>query len=412
MINFCDLLFCHDFIRINITDIGYIMNIRSEIKSLKDTLISTRRDFHKHPELSFKEFRTSKIIADKLESYGLEVIRKVGKTGVVGTLKGSSKGPSIAFRADMDALPIQETGNLEYKSINDGVMHACGHDGHMAILLAAAEVLSKYRESISGTIKFIFQPAEEGLGGARYMIEDGALENVDQIFGLHLWNYQKIGTIGVKSGPMMAAADLFEIKIRGVGGHGASPQGTADAIIASSYLIQSLQTIVSRNINPIESGVVTVGKINGGYNFNVISDYVTLQGTTRAYTEEIRKLIENRMSEIINGIQTAFNVSIEFKYNKGYPPVINCENETNILVHAANKIVGTTNVGNPYLTMGGEDFSYYLEKIPGCFFFVGSSPNTKEFLKTPHHCPHFDIDEKSLLIGSSIFLQIAEDLLK
>jgi len=382
------------------------MNLNPEIIKIKDTIIKTRRDFHKHPELSFKEKRTSKIVGDKLESYGLKVSRNIGKTGVVGVLKGKSRGKSIALRADMDALPIQETSNIPYKSINDGVMHACGHDAHTAMLLGAAEVLSKMKNKIKGEIHFIFQPAEEGYAGAKFMIADGAIDNVDEIYGMHVWNYQKSGTIGVKTGPVMAAADMFTIDIKGIGGHGATPQGTVDCVIVASHIIQALQTIVSRNTNPLESTVVTVGQINGGYNFNIIADKITLKGTTRAYTEENRKMIKKRMKEILSGISKTFGAKINLKYKDGYPPVINNTMVTKNLEKVAKNIVGE-DVMAPYLSMGGEDFSYFANKIPGCFFFLGTAPKNARSMSVPQHCSHFNIDENAMLIGSSVFVNLA-----
>jgi len=385
-------------------------HIRPEIEALKDTIVSTRRDIHQHPELSFDEYRTSKLIAERLESLGIEFQTGVGKTGVVGILRGKDAGKTIALRADMDALPIQETGDIPYKSKNDGVMHACGHDGHTAMLLGTAEALSKQGEKLNGSVKFFFQPAEEGQGGARYMIEDGALEGVDEAYGIHLWNYQKYGTVGVKSGPILAAADLFIITVHGKGGHGATPHGTKDAVVIASHLVQTLQTIVSRNTNPIESTVVTIGQINGGYNFNIIADKVIMKGTTRAYTEDNRKLIKNRMAEIITGTEKIFDCTIDFDYEDGYPPTVNHPKETEKLLNAAKQIVGD-GAGAPYLSMGGEDFSYFLQKVPGCFFFVGSAPEDREPLSVPHHCSHFDFDERALLVGSSIYLQLVDDLL-
>jgi len=382
------------------------MNINSDVLKIKKRIIDTRRDIHKHPELSFKEYRTSKLVADRLERFGIIVERNIGKTGVVGTLMGESNGKTIALRADMDALPIQETNNISYKSINDGVMHACGHDAHIAILLGAAEVLSKNKKYIKGKIKFIFQPAEEGYAGAKFMIEDGAIEGVDEIYGLHVWNYQKSGTIGVKSGPVMSAADLFTIKIKGIGGHGATPQGTVDCVVVASHLIQTLQTIVSRNTNPLENTVVTVGQINGGYNFNIIADEVILKGTTRAYTESNRQLIKTRMKEIIYGVEKTFGAKIKLQYKDGYPPVINNDLITKNLKNVATTIVGN-NVMPPYLSMGGEDFSYFSNIVPGCFFFLGSAPKKKKPMSIPHHCSHFDIDEDVMLIGSSIFVELA-----
>ena len=381
------------------------MNINPDVLKIRNTIIRTRRDFHKHPELSFQEFRTSKIVAERLEQYGLIVQKNIGKTGVVGILEGAHPGRTIAFRADMDALPIQETGDVIYKSVNDGVMHACGHDAHTAMLLGAAEVLSKYQNNIQGTIKFIFQPAEEGYGGAKFMIEDGAIENVEEIYGLHVWNYQKSGTVGVQDGPVMAAADIFTIKIQGIGGHGATPQGTIDCVVVASYLIQAMQTIVSRNTNPLENTVVTFGQINGGYNFNIIADQVVLKGTTRAYTENNRELIKTRMKEIIQGTEQMFGAKIKLEYKDGYPPVINNPSITNNLKKIAQTIV-EDNVIAPYLSMGGEDFSYFSNAIPGCFFFLGSAPKDRAPMSTPQHCSHFDIDEDVMLIGSSIFTEL------
>ena len=381
------------------------MNINPDVLKIRNTIIRTRRDFHKHPELSFQEFRTSKIVAERLEQYGLIVQKNIGKTGVVGILEGAHPGRTIAFRADMDALPIQETGDVVYKSVNDGVMHACGHDAHTAMLLGAAEVLSKYQNNIQGTIKFIFQPAEEGYGGAKFMIEDGAIENVEEIYGLHVWNYQKSGTVGVQDGPVMAAADIFTIKIQGIGGHGATPQGTVDCVVVASYLIQAMQTIVSRNTNPLENTVVTFGQINGGYNFNIIADQVVLKGTTRAYTENNRELIKTRMKEIIQGTEQMFGAKIKLEYKDGYPPVINNPSITNNLKKIAQTIV-EDNVIAPYLSMGGEDFSYFSNAIPGCFFFLGSAPKDRAPMSTPQHCSHFDIDEDVLTIGSSIFVEL------
>lgn len=382
------------------------MKINPQVKKFKNKIIKIRRDIHKHPELSFQEFRTAKLVSDSLKKFGLEVDENIGRTGVVGILKGARPGKTIAFRADMDALPIQETSDLSYKSVNDGVMHACGHDAHTAMLLVAAEILSKNIEQISGKIKFIFQPAEEGFGGAKFMIDDGALEGVEEIYGLHVWNYQESGTIGLKSGPVMAAADKFEIIINGIGGHGAAPQGTVDCVVVSSYLIQSLQTIVSRNTNPIDSTAITIGQINGGYNFNIIADKVILKGTARSYTEENRLMIKKRLQEIINGTESMFNAKIELIYEDGYPPVINDIAATKKLSRIANKIVGNKLI-SPYLSMGGEDFSYFAQKVPGCFFFLGTMPDGKDKTSTPHHCSHFDIDEDSMVIGTSVFVELA-----
>tara|TARA_B100001079_G_scaffold131117_1_gene112437 strand:+ start:410 stop:1570 length:1161 start_codon:yes stop_codon:yes gene_type:complete len=385
------------------------MNIRPEVEAIKDILIQWRRDFHQYPELGFEEHRTSSIIAETLISFGISPKTGVGKTGVTADLN-FGEGPTIALRADMDALPMQETSGLSFSSKHDGVMHACGHDGHMAMLLGAAKILSQMDKELTGTIRFIFQPAEEGEGGARYMIKDGCLEGVDEIYGIHVWNYQPVGEVGAKEGPILAAADLFDIIIKGVGGHGATPQGTVDAVIVAAHLIQALQTIVSRNTNPLESTVITIGEINGGHNFNIIADKVRLAGTTRAYTKENRSMIQRRMQEIIDGIAKSFGAEITFNYTDGYPPTINHAGPVKKVLQAAGKVVGP-GAGEPYLSMGGEDFSYYLQKVPGCFFFVGSAPDGQRQFSTPHHCSHFNMDESALSVGTSVYLHLVEDIL-
>ena len=385
------------------------MNIRPEIKDIEKNIIDWRRDFHQYPELGFDEHRTSKIIGEALKEMGLAPKMNVGKTGVTADLT-FGEGPTIALRADMDALPMQEASGLDFSSKHDGVMHACGHDGHMAMLLGAAKVLTQNGDCFNGTVRFIFQPAEEGAGGARYMIEDGCLDGVDEIYGIHVWNYQPVGEVGITDGPVLAAADMFEINLKGIGGHGAAPQGTIDAVVIASHLVQALQTIVSRNTNPLESTVVTIGTINGGHNFNIIADEVTLSGTARAYTEENRNLIKTRMAEIIDGVAKTFGAEISFDYEDGYPPTINHTDPVNKVLKAAERVVGEK-AGMPYLSMGGEDFSYYLQKIPGCFFFVGSAPNDQKLFETPHHCSHFTMDERALLVGPSIYLNLVDDLL-
>lgn len=383
------------------------IKIREEIKNIKDEIYAIRRHFHRYPELSFKEFNTAETISQHLNNLGISHKKGVGKTGIVGEIN-FGPGPTIALRADMDALPIQEENNLDYKSLNDGVMHACGHDGHMAILLGAANALSKNSKLKKGTVRFIFQPAEEGLGGAKYMIEDGCLDKVDEIYGLHLWNYQLYGEVGIKDGPVMASADLFDIEVSGKGGHGATPQGTVDAIVVASNLVTMLQTIVSRNTNPLESTVLSIGKIKGGHNFNIISDKVHMSGTTRAYTEENRTMIKQRMKEVIEGVSKSFGADIKLNYKDGYPPTVNHSSQVEKVLEAASSVVAS-GAKNPYLSMGGEDFSYYLQNKPGCFFFVGSAPNENEILSTPHHCSHFNIDERALLIGASVYVNLIEN---
>ncbi len=386
------------------------MNIHSDIRQIEKEIIETRRDIHKHPELGFNEVRTSQLIADKLKSYGLDVQTGVGKTGVIGTLKGKAKTPVIALRADMDALPIQETGTNDYKSVHDGVMHACGHDGHVAMLLGAAQVLTQMSDKIDGTIKFIFQPSEEREGGAKYMINDGCLEGVDEIYGIHLWNYLPLGKLGGQAGPILAAADEFRIEIKGVGGHGAAPQGTIDAVVVGTQLVTALQTIVSRNTNPLDSTVVTVGKFHAGSNFNIISAEAHMEGTARAYTEENRTMIKTRMKEIIKGLETSTGAKIELDYIDGYPPTINHQKAFQILRQSAEKITGIDTTVE-HKSMGGEDFSFYLQKIPGSFLFVGASPEGVEPGEIPHHSSYYNFNEKALLTGASILIQLIEDRL-
>jgi amidohydrolase len=384
------------------------IKVLPEVESIKNNITDNRRDFHKHPELGFNEHRTSRVISEKLTSYGINVKTGIGKTGIMGDLTIDPSFKTIALRADMDALPMQETGEVSYKSINDGIMHACGHDGHIAMLLGASKILSQKREELKVNVRFIFQPAEEGEGGARYMIADGCLKNVNEIYGMHLWNYQPFGEVGIKSGAVMAAADIFDIKIKGIGGHGAAPQGTVDAIVTASILIMSLQTIVSRNTNPLKSSVITIGEISGGHGFNIIADEVKLRGTVRTMTEENREMIKTRMMDIIEGVAKSTGAKIQMDYQDGYPPTINVDNATARITKSAEKIVGEK-IKEPYLTMGAEDFSYYLQKIPGCFIFIGSAPSDMEPMSVPHHCSHFDIDERALLVGTSIFVQLILD---
>tara|TARA_Y100000590_G_scaffold470465_1_gene665391 strand:- start:12116 stop:13282 length:1167 start_codon:yes stop_codon:yes gene_type:complete len=385
------------------------LNIRSDVNIIHEKIINWRRDFHQYPELGFQEHRTSAKIIEILEGMGVEPKSGVGKTGLTADMV-FGEGPVIALRADMDALPIQETSDLKFSSKNSGVMHACGHDGHMAMLLGAAQLLSKTKSKFRGTVRLIFQPAEEGGGGARYMIKDGCLKDVKEIYGIHIWNYQPLGEIGIKEGPVLAAADEFDIIIEGKGGHGAAPQGTIDSIVVSSQLINSIQTIISRNTNPLESAVVTIGKIRGGDNHNIIADKVKLTGTVRAYTEKNRAMVKERLNQIIDGISKMSGAKILLKYHDGYPPTINHELPTKKVLHAAQKVVGDK-AGPLYLSMGGEDFSYYLKKIPGCFFFVGSAPNKDKVFETPHHCSHFTMDENALLVGTSVYMNLLDDIL-
>ncbi len=387
------------------------LNIHPAIAELEKQIIAYRRHFHQHPELGFQEVETAKYILEQVKELDLDIRHPVAKTGIVATMR-NGKGPCVALRADMDALPMQETGDVSYKSVNDGVMHACGHDGHIAILLGTIQALDQLRDQWRGTVKFIFQPAEEGEGGARYMVAEGALNNPDAeaIFGLHLWNYQDFGTIGVKAGPVLAAADRFEIAVKGQGGHGAMPQGTVDAVYVAAQLVVSLQSIVSRNLDPLQSGVVSIGQIQGGHSFNIIADEVALKGTARAYREEDRQLIKSRLQGICDGIAATYGAAIELDYRDGYPPTLNDPAMTEVALRAARKVAGD-GVGEPYLSMGGEDMAYFLQEVPGCFIFVGSAKPEHKDEKVPHHCSHFDFDERALAVGASVFIEIVRELL-
>ncbi len=370
-------------------------------------MIAWRRHFHQHPETGFQEHETGQYIVEQLHGLDAEITHPVAPTGVVALLRNGN-GPCLALRADMDALPIQETNDVPYKSVNDGAMHACGHDAHMAILLGAATALDHLRDQWSGTIKLIFQPGEEGFAGAKHMVEAGVLNNptVDAIFGLHVWNYQQFGTMGVKPGPILAAADEFEITVRGKGGHGAVPQLAVDSIQVAAQLIVALQTIISRNLDPLESGVVSICQIQGGNAFNILPEEVTLKGTARAMREADRLMIKRRLSEICQGVAETFNADINCDYHDSYPPTVNDPEMTQVAVQAAREVIGDGPI-QPYMTMGGEDFAFFLREVPGCFFFVGSARPEHEVNPAPHHCSHFDIDERALAVGGSMLLNIA-----
>ncbi len=387
------------------------LNIHPAIAELEKQIIAYCRHVHQHPELGFQEVETAKYILEQIKGIDLDIRHPVARTGIVATMR-NGKGPCIALRADMDALPMQETGDVSYKSVNDGVMHACGHDGHIAILLGTILALDQLRDQWRGTVKFIFQPAEEGHGGARHMVAEGALKDPDAaaIFGLHVWNYQDFGAIGIKSGPILAAADTFDIAVKGVGGHGAMPQGTVDAVYVAAQLVVSLQSIVSRNLDPLQSGVVSIGQIQGGYNYNIIADEVALKGTARAYREEDRLLIKSRLQGICDGIAATYGAAIELDYRDGYPPTVNDPAMTEVARRAARKVAGD-GVGEPYLSMGGEDMTYFLREVPGCFIFLGSARPEHKDEKVPHHCSHFDFDERALAVGASVFLEIVREML-
>ena len=386
-------------------------NIHPRIAAIEQQLIAWRRHFHQHPETGFEEHETGRYIVEQLQGIDVEIQHPVAQTGVVA-LMSNGDGPTIALRADMDALPIQETGDVPYKSTRDGVMHACGHDAHMATLLGAATALDQLRDQWHGTIKFIFQPGEEGFAGAKQMIDAGVLKDpqVAAIFGLHVWNYQDYGTVGVKPGPTLAAADEFEITVTGTGGHAALPQQTVDIILVAAQLVVALQSIVSRNLDPLESGVVSIGMIRGGQTFNVIPTEVLLKGTARAMREEDRLLIKARIGEICQGVASTYGAAINLNYHDSYPPTINDAQMSSLVLEAARVVVGD-GAGPPFLSMGGEDMAFFLQEVPGCFFFVGSAKPEHRQRPAPHHCAHFDINERALAVGASVFIEIVQRIM-
>lgn len=391
------------------------INFKESAHRLADRLSEIRRDLHMNPELSFEEYETGQKIARVLNELDIEVEENVGNTGVVGILRGgkiSGEGKVVAIRGDIDALPIQEQNEAEYRSKRDGIMHACGHDVHTTCLLGAAMLLSSVREELPGTVKFIFQPAEEKNQGAKDMMKDRVLENpdVDCIFGLHTKHDIDAGKVGVKAGPMMAAVDRMTITVKGEGGHAAIPETTRDSIVASSSLVQNLQTIVSREISPFENVVVSIGTIEGGQAWNVIADKVVMNGTVRSYNQDVQKEIPDLLKRIVEKSCEALNTEGEVNYIYDLPAVVNDEKAAEIGRDAVEKIVGKKGVIVPELTGGGEDFAIFMQEIPGCFYFLGIRNEEKGIIYPWHH-PKFDADESSLPIGAGILAQSAFDFL-
>jgi amidohydrolase len=381
--------------------------LKLDVQLLEKDLIEWRRDFHRYPEIACQEHRTSSILRQFLENHEISV-RQCAGTGLVGTLEGLAGGKTVALRADMDALPLIEEGDKEYISKNPGACHACGHDGHMAILMGVASLLARRRHEFQGKVVFLFQPSEEKIpGGARQMIEEGALRGVDGIFGLHLWQGYPTGTISCLKGPLMAATDEVNITVIGRGGHGSLPHVTVDPILVASHLVVSLQSIVSRNIDPLKSAVVSIGKITGGSAHNIIPSEVTLLGTVRTFDPGIQNLIERRVGEIVEGTCRAFGAKGVLRYDHGYPAVVNHEAMSNLVIDVAKKTLGEACVLQADPVMGGEDFAYYLHHVPGAFFFFGMGNG----IGFPHHHPGFDIDEKSLPQATWLMTQLALDFL-
>ncbi|HEX2092051.1 MAG TPA: amidohydrolase [Longimicrobiaceae bacterium] len=377
-----------------------------------ELLIETRRDLHRHPELGFQEHRTAGIVADRLRAAGYEVRTGIAETGVVGTLRGAGEGPTLLLRADMDALPILEECGHDFVSRNRGVMHACGHDAHVAVGLAVAERLAASRDRWPGTVKYVFQPAEEGGGGALRMVEEGVLEGVDFALGLHVWLGLPSGVVGVVPGPLMASAADLEITIRGRGGHGAIPHETVDAVLAASQVVVALQSVVSRNVSPLESAVVSVGSFQAGEAFNVIADTAVLRGTARAFTPELCDELPRRIERVVAGVCAAMGAEYRFHYDQNTPPTINDASVAEQVRRAAEEVVGAGRLRTDpgVRTMAAEDFAEFLLRAPGCYFFVGARSEEKGMIH-PHHSPHFDICEDCLPTAVEVLERAALRLL-
>lgn len=390
-----------------------------EAKSLFPYTQSMRRDFHVHPELGFQEIRTSGIVAKELEALGLEVTKGVGKTGVMGMLEGGRPGPTMLLRFDMDALPITEDTKAEYASQTPGIMHACGHDGHTAIGLTVAKLLHARRNELAGNIKFCFQPSEEGfngeeVSGAEMMIRDHVLETpkVDMTLSLHLWNQKPLGWIGIAKGPVMAGAEQFTIKLTGKGGHGALPDATIDPIIAAAHIITALQTITSRNVGPLQSAVVSVTTVHAGTTFNIIPQEAEMTGTIRTFDLAVRQTVLERFEQITRGVAESLGCQVQIVVQRVTPAVINNDEVTAKVQQTAHNILPyADHDAAAYLTMGAEDMAFMQEKVPGCYFFIGSN-NKEKHLDYGHHHPKFDFDEEALINGTALMAAAAVDILK
>lgn len=372
----------------------------------REQLIGWRRDFHANPELAYTETRTANIVADHLEKLGYEVRKGVGKTGVTGVLRGSGSGKTLMLRADMDCLPIQEENAVPYASRQSGRMHACGHDGHTAVLMMVASKLASSKRKFNGNIKLVFQPAEEGGNGAVAMIEDGALQNpkVDHAIGLHVYNSLPLGKVGLSPGPIMAGIDEFHLTIVGTGGHAAAPHQTVDPIVVAAQTIVALQTIVSRNVDPIKSAVITVGALHAGEAFNVIASTAEMKGTVRFFDSQLGDNLPAWIERVIRGTTEAMGATYQLDYKRLAPPVINDAAMAEFIRDVSAEVVGDSQVHFNERLMGSEDMAYFLNEVPGCFFFVGSA-NAERGLAHPHHSSRFDFDEAALETGVKIFLR-------
>ncbi len=389
-------------------------SILSRAKDIFPYTRDLRRDFHRHPELGFQEHRTAERIIKELSTLeGLKIQNGIGRTGIVGTLAGGKPGKVILLRFDMDALPVVENTGVEYSSQNDGIMHACGHDGHMAIGLSTARLLYESRENLAGTIKFVFQPAEEGLGGASAMISDGVLNDPvpDITLALHLWNEKPLGWIGITDGPMMSASETFMVRIDGKGGHGGKPHEAVDPIVAAAGIINTLQSIVSREIPPLDSGVITVSSIHGGEAHNVIPEEVNLTGTIRSFTVDSRELLLNRFHEVVDKTAAAYLCQAEVKIEDISPAVNNNPEIAAVMRRVASELFPEAVIDSGYRTMASEDMAYMMQDIPGCYCLIGSA-NSEKGLDAKHHQSEFNFDEEVLVRGTALLVSAIYELLK
>lgn len=385
---------------------------RLAVEQLLPDMVEWRRHLHRHPELSYQEKETSAFVAAKLAEFGIEVVKSKAGYGLTGIIKGERPGKTVVLRADMDALAITEENGREYASRNNGVMHACGHDGHTAMLLAAAAYYSRQRETLQGELRFLFQPAEEICpGGALGMIAEGVLEGADAVYGLHLWTPFPFGTIASAPGPLMASADEFFIDIIGKGGHAGTPHRTVDSIVAAAALVTGLQSIVSRSVDPLCPAVVSVGTIQGGSAQNIVAERCRITGTVRAFDEDTRYLLRRRIEEMAAGIAAAHGAEAKVDYLMGYPPLVNDEAEFKRFLRVAPEVLGeSVKLEQMEKIMPAEDFAYYVKEIPGCFIFVGAGNPDKDAVY-PHHHSKFDFDEDAMLYGAKLLVAMADSCL-
>lgn len=385
------------------------MKVRNLAREYKEYVINLRREFHMYPEASWQEIRTSGRVKEELTKMGIP-FKEMAKTGVMAIIKGKHEGKTVALRADMDALQVKELNEVSYCSKNHGIMHACGHDGHTAMLLGAAKILNEMKDDIKGTVRLLFQPAEEMAQGAQAMVDEGCMEGVDEVFGIHLWSDLEYGKISVEAGPRMASADMFKIKVKGKGGHGSLPHQGIDAVVAASSIVMDLQSVVSREISPLEAAVVSVGVFNSGTRFNVISSEAVLEGTTRCFNPEIREKFPKIMERIIKNTAASYRADAILEYTFGTPPTINDEPSSERAAKAVEKLYGSQAVSLMEKVTGGEDFAVYMKKAPGIIAFVGVR-NEDKGCSYPQHHERFNIDEDALEMGAALYAQYAIDFL-